>query len=204
MADGFDAAAFCAGYRPQIQEAEICRRGDLYVEHARLDRELDAVRGDPARERELAERIVAVEAEIAAAMQTFTFEGVDDDAWADLLRDHAPTEAQLERAPGLTYNPETFPTAAIAASSVSPRLAPADVALLKAKLRQADFDALWKATADANVEVAAAPKSPMAAVVLRTNGASSTTSAPGVSPGGSGSAASDSPSPPTSTTTTAA
>lgn len=205
MADPFDVAAFCSGYQRRIESTKLCTRPDLILEHGRLDAELrDVASSDPDRAKELAQAVTDLEAKIAEAQQEFRFQGLADLPWADLLKVHAPTKEQLADNDSLGYNPDTFPAAVIAASSLEPALSPEAVALLRETVPPSDFEKLWQAALTANREVVDAPKSELATVVLRTSGASSTTAAPGVSPAGSSSASNARPSPSTTTTRTAA
>lgn len=205
MADGFDVAAFCAGYQTRVEEAKVCLRADLPAKHAALDEELRTVRrSDPARAKELAEQLVALEADMAEASQVFTFQGLADEPWDRLVAAHPPTKDQLDRQPGLGWNPDTFIPAAVAAASLDPDLSPQDVARLRITLRPADFGRLWQATWDANQEATIVPKSELATATLRARGANSTTSDPEGSPDPSGSETPASPSPRSTTTMTAA
>ena len=205
MADDFDVATYCATYQSRVEEAKVCRRADLPAKHAKLDEELRAARRkDPDRAKELAEELVALEAEMAEATQTFTFQGLADEPWHTLLAAHPPTRLQLDLRPGLNWNPDTFPAAAVAASSLEPKLDVAAVTALRATMRPADFERLWDAAWNANQEVTVVPKSELATVTLRANGASSTTSDPAASPAPSSSATTASPSPHTTTAATAA
>ncbi|MFF4504836.1 hypothetical protein [Streptomyces sp. NPDC001401] len=53
---------------------------------------------------------------LAEATVTLTFRALPRPVWEQLLRDHAPTEAQADR--GMEYNVETFPAALISACHV--------------------------------------------------------------------------------------
>jgi hypothetical protein len=205
MADGFDIAAYCSTYQSRIEEAKVCRRADLPARHAKLDEELRAARRqDPDQAKALAEQLVALEAEMTEATDTFTFQGLADELWHTLLAAHPPTRPQLDLRPGLSWNPDTFPAAAVASSSLEPKLDVAAVQSLRATMRPADFERLWDAAWNANQEVTVVPKSGLATVTLRATGASSITSAPAASPAPSSSATTPNPSRRSTTTPTAA
>jgi hypothetical protein len=53
---------------------------------------------------------------LAEATVTLTFRALPRPVWEQLLRDHAPTEAQADK--GMEYNVETFPAALISACHV--------------------------------------------------------------------------------------
>jgi hypothetical protein len=53
---------------------------------------------------------------LAEAMLTLTFRALPRPVWEQLLRDHAPTEAQADQ--GMEYNVESFPAALISACHV--------------------------------------------------------------------------------------
>ncbi|WP_405526789.1 hypothetical protein OG426_30460 [Streptomyces canus] len=53
---------------------------------------------------------------LAEATVTLTFRALPRPVWEQLLRDHAPTEAQADR--GMEYNVDTFPAALISACHV--------------------------------------------------------------------------------------
>jgi len=167
----WDVDSWLDSYEPKTAEVRIVNRYDLIDEHARLDIKLATV---PEEERRgLAEKIVALEAEIEAAEKVFWFRDIGGQ-WLALIGDHPPTKDQLETDSGLDHNPETFPPAAVAASSFDPKLSVRQVERLREKLRLPDWQKLWAATLEANLGVAAAPKSLLAGAVLRSNGASET------------------------------
>ncbi|MFF1839264.1 hypothetical protein ACFVXE_34570 [Streptomyces sp. NPDC058231] len=60
--------------------------------------------------------LVKAQGALADATMTLTFRAVPRPVWEQLLRDHAPTEAQADQ--GMEYNVDTFPAALISACHV--------------------------------------------------------------------------------------
>lgn len=58
----------------------------------------------------------------AEAVQVFTFRAIGRPEYQRILDDHQPTLAQRKEAPGLAWNPLTFPQALVAATSLEPRM----------------------------------------------------------------------------------
>jgi len=179
----FDVDAWLDSYQPHTAEARICTRFDLLEQHAKLEHDLAASTAD-AKRRTLARKVVKLEAEIEAVEKVFTFADIGGQ-WLDLIGKHPPTKEQLATGKNLDHNPETFPIAAIAASSSAPDLTVDQVKKLRGKLQFVQWQKLWAATLEANLGVASAPKSLLAGVVLRRNGGSGTTPAPEESPAAS-------------------
>jgi len=176
----FDVDAWLDGYQPHTAEARICTRFDLLEQHAKLEQDLATAPTD-AKRRTLARKVVKLEAEIEAVEKVFTFADIGG-AWLDLIGKHPPTKDQLAADRNLDHNPETFPIAAVAASSSVPDLTEDQVKKLRGKLQFTQWQKLWAATLEANLGLATAPKSLLAGVVLRRNGGSGTTPAPKESP----------------------
>jgi hypothetical protein len=179
----WDVDAWLDGYQPRSVEARVTVRYDLIEEHQRLELKLAGSSADDDRHK-LAEKIVALEGEIAAEEKVFTFRDIGG-RWLALIGEHPPTKDQLEGDAQLDHNPETFPPAAIAESSTDPKLSVRQVERLREKLRLVEWQKIWAAVLEVNLGVAAAPKSLLAGAVLRMNGASVTTPAPEGSPAAS-------------------
>jgi hypothetical protein len=179
----FDVDDWLDHYQPRTSEARIAVRYDLIDEHQRLELKLAESSADTDR-RKLAEKIVSLEDEIVAEERVFTFRDIGG-RWLALIGEHPPTKDQLGVDSGLDHNPETFPVAAIVESSADPKLTVRQVERLREKLRLVEWQKLWGAVLEANLGVAAAPKSLLAGAVLRLNGASVTTPAPAESPAAS-------------------
>lgn len=100
----------------------------------------EAAQGNAERADELDEAKSAYDAATAAARESatvFVFRNIGRRAWDELVGEHLPIEEQQKKHrranPGagkLTWNPETFPPAAVAACLVDPALSAADVAEL--------------------------------------------------------------------------
>lgn len=156
---------------------------DLEARHRELERRLDFEMTEDARLNrdpvapDVADEIRALEAEIDDAKVPFTFRSVGKRAWADLLAKHPPTPEQRQTGRA-EFNPDTFPAAAVAASSLEPSISPDAAARLEAALNSSQFDVLWGAVLDVNIGGLQSPKSAFAGRIRRPNGASVTTAAP--------------------------
>lgn len=95
---------------------------------------------EPAPDRPLiAEQIQAARAEAEAAEVALTFQAIGSTAWAKLLAEHPPAKGR----PG-SFNPETFPPAAIAATLIDPSGFTVDkVIRLLDGLNDGAFQRLW-------------------------------------------------------------
>ena len=161
----------------------------LVKKHAELERAIidrtkdtESLAGDSV-SRDMAEGLRELERRIDAQTKTYRFRAVSRRRWRALLAEHHPTKKQRDE--GHDFNPETFPVAAIAACSVDPKLTVDDVNALEddETFSTGDFELLWNGVLAANLGVVSeTPKSVLATAILRTNGASSTTAAPGGSP----------------------
>lgn len=171
----FDVDAWLDDYQPRTSEARVTIRFDLVDEHERTEAKLALATTDAER-RKLAEKIMALESEIEASEKVFTFRDIGG-RWLALVGEHPPTKDQLEADPKLDNNPETFPPAAIAESSVSPRLTVRQAERLREKLRLPEWQKIWAAALEANLGMVTAPKSLLAGAYLRRNGSSGRTRA---------------------------
>lgn len=156
---------------------------DLELRHRELERllsdELDAdarLNRDPVAP-DVAAQIRDLEAEIERSKASFTFRALGKRAWADLLAKHPPTAEQKQHGRA-EFNADTFPAAAVAACAVDPVITPEAATRLEAALNSSQFDVLWGAVLDVNVGGLSSPKSRVAGLTLRQNGASATTHAP--------------------------
>lgn len=159
----------------------------LRDEHAALEAMLPTLTSDtidvhPELHR-TAERIAAIEDEIESTVFEIEVRGIGYRAWADLLRKHPPTPAQLKENRALDHNPETFAFEAIAASCVEPTTAD-EIRTLTAKrwFNTHCWNILWDACLRANV-VDPSPKSLAAGLIRRQSGGFATTAVNGASPG---------------------
>lgn len=190
---GFDVDAWLDSYQPRTSTVAVGLDMTLVAEHQRLDSELRAalLESSPDEKRclDLARRIVALEADIEGSGKVFSLQAVSHEGWADLMREHPPTDEQLAKQKLLDHNPDTFPPAAIAACAVEPALTVTQATRARKTLGNADFHTLWEAVLMLNREVAAAPKSQLAGVVLQASKGSPASSARKASHGRSSSAA---------------
>lgn len=169
--DGFDVDAFLDGYRPRVEPVELVQRGDLVSEHARLEGELAEAAGSGSsdddghveRSQELAERIVALEAEIEASKATFTFSSCSHEAWYRLMAEHPPSNEERAAQPQAAVGTE-FQIHALAECSRSPKLTVAQARRMR-DMRPDDFDRCWLAVVQANEGQVVVPKSAMATAV---------------------------------------
>lgn len=161
----------------------------LIDEHAELDvafREAainDVAIGDNT-STVIVERLEAVEQELEAFYVPFKVGAIAKRAWADLLKAHPPTKAQLAEDNRCEFNPDTFPAMAIAACLISPVMSFEQVKILEdgvenedgestGGLNDAQFNTLFNNVAAVNMSGLAAPKSVAVGVLHRANAASS-------------------------------
>lgn len=173
--------------KPRETTARILLDATMLAEHAHLEQQLVEVvqqRGDglgtapsvAAKEAELAAQLVALEAAIHDAEDEFVFRSIGSTKWIELQAANPPRPGDK-----VGYNPFTFPPAAVAASCASRDLGAADAAWLMANLDLSEWGKLWGACLEVNIGEDGRPKSQLASVLLRSNGTSSGTAAPGES-----------------------
>jgi hypothetical protein len=167
---------FLAGYQPRTVTVLICQRAALLDEHARIEAEVLRDGGGSLAGRTKAGELAALEDQIEEASTAFRFRALGRRGWADLLRQHPPSKDDAKL--GIDFNPETFPQAAIAASSVEPEISPEQSERLAEVLPQGEWEKLWAAVLTCNIEGVEPPKSVLAAVARTMSVASSTTAAP--------------------------
>jgi hypothetical protein len=202
-------AQLIATAQPRTSEVRVCARGDLVDRHAALVAQLAeaernvektaSIAGDPEVAR-IAGEIVAVEAEQEASTVTFKLANVTRREWADLLAAHPPRPEDK----GLDHNADTFPPAAVAACSKSPKITEERAAELLDKLPPAESSKLWLAAVGLNVTGTPHPKLRAATELVQANVGSSTTPEGTGSPDPSSSAGSGARSRGTTTGTKAA
>ena len=137
--------------------------GGLLAEHEELSKELEkalaATRkslADDGGVRGIAERIQALEAQIAEATVTFKLRGIGRNRFRRLIAEH-PDDKKA-------FDEETFPAALIAACSLDPVLTEAEAGELADILTDAQFDELFDAAWRACREVDGVPFSVLASV----------------------------------------
>lgn len=180
---------YLAEITPQEATARICLNGRLLAEKRKLETALADRMAATAGEGSLAGDgdvvaiagdIQALEERIDAARRPFVFRSIGRQAWRDLLGKYPPRDSDKRN--GLDHNPEKFPGAAIAASAVSPTLTIDQVNELDERLNLGQFDRLWAACLEANLDAGEDPKS-VAGSILRANALSAATADLAGSPG---------------------
>lgn len=168
-------------------------RQDLARQHADLEAELLATRQDDESHNRtplaptIAKRIVELEQEMEAAKVEFVFRSLPRRDWVELIAKHPPTKAQLKaiadattdvfKRTTLEFNPDTFPTAAIAASCVDPDMTVGDVDRLERALSDSQWAQLWSKAIEVNVGSSDPKASRVAGLILRLSEQSGTTAA---------------------------
>ena len=139
--------------KPRVEAVSICLAGDLRAEHTRLSDELARVQqqsvgkmnADGGEARQIAERIMQIEADMAKATQEFRFAGISAFALAELQERFPAREGKRE-----SWNSTAAEPALVAASAVEPAMTEAQAELLRKSLAQGDWDQLvagaWSAT----------------------------------------------------------
>ena len=162
---------------PPEVSVSICVRGDLVAEHDRLDGELRRVRDEDDSENRLprapqvAQKIRDLEDQIRDAEVEFTFRGVGRRVLTDLETAHPATAEQQdaqEDGSKLSWNPQTYPPALVAASCVTPAgITPARAEHAFETWSAGQWSKLWRACLAANFGSAdPGPKSVLASVIL--------------------------------------
>jgi hypothetical protein len=172
------------------QTVHVPMRADLIDEIATLEQRARREAAIDARENrmpvapQLAEQIRELEDEVAASEVAFVFQAVGRREYAKLLAEHAPSEEQRasaeEQQIRLSYNPDTFPPALLAASCIEP----ADTTVERMtnvwlNWSEGQVSPLWAACLATNMGSAdVGPKSLIASEILRASEPNSTTAAP--------------------------
>lgn len=157
----------------RVATAKVLLRQDLLARHAELDAELERAIVDDAQENRipiaprLAAELIELQQEIDAAKVEFRFRSIGKRAWADLLAAHPPTKEQKRADPRCTFNPVTFPAAAIAAACIEPKISADEVRRLEAALNDSQFDILFERCINAQIGGTESPKSLTAGAILR-------------------------------------
>ena len=167
-----------AAHKAVQRTVRIPMRADLVDEisvleqQARRERDLDERENrDPVAPR-LAERIRELDDELAASEVAFTFRGIGRRAYQGLIAAHPPTDEQQATARDgglvLSYNPDTFPPALLAAACISPQGATlADMTDIWETWSEGQASQLWTAVLTANMGSAdVGPKSLIASEIL--------------------------------------
>lgn len=155
---------------------------DLLEAHDELEEQLqaakayDALHNEPDTAPGVARQIEAVEAEMKATEEKFTFRAIGRGKYARLVAEHPPTDAQKEKAgeanTTAVYNEDTYPPALMAASCIRPAEIAGDIeewTEIHESWGFGQVSRLWRACLAANNGVAETPKSVAASVVLEQN-----------------------------------
>lgn len=174
-------------HRNTVQSTAITLRGDLLDEVERLEAQMAVERSKDEWENrlpvvpQLARQIRELEDEARASEVRFTFEGMGRGDYAKLISAHKPTpEQEKDMGQEMSWNPETFPPALMAASCVEPAELRGNVeefTEIHATWSIGQVTRLWTTCMNANSLVADTPKSGLASEALRqlSSGTSSTT-----------------------------
>lgn len=181
VANGFDVDDWLDNYTARVSEARVWRN-ELLDAHAAAERALAAC-GDPVESTRLANHLAEIEGEAEATARVLRFKSIGALGWANLIRDHPPTTEQLEDDSQLDHNPLTFPPAATAASSLSPKLTADQAERMRETLEGGEWAKVWQAVLDANLGVLVTfPKSVQGASIRHLlNRGSGATAAPAAS-----------------------
>lgn len=132
------AADVLAKAKAKTERVRLLLDGDLLDQHEQLSAEFEA----DGENVELAERIVALEAEIRDAEVEFVFKGMGRGRWRALIAEHPPTDDQ--KAQGAEFNVDTFPFVAMAACLDEPRMTVDELKELNDRaLTEVQFSHLW-------------------------------------------------------------
>lgn len=173
MADQYveDVDDFLSNLRMPEDEVPICVRGDLQARFEELQRQLDVARRTPESDslagsggevRRIAEEIEAVRQEMQAHVRVFVLRALPHKEWSDLLKDHKPRPQDHPA----DFNRETFPTAALAACAVKPRMNTAQAGKLIDAVTTGQWRTLWEAILGLNGGSGDVPFSAAASAIL--------------------------------------
>lgn len=166
-----------AAARPAERYVEVCLRGDLRAEHDKAEADLRRLRtrdgtpatrsaGDAAEEHALAERIVALEEQMAGEMLGLTVRAMPTREWSALILRHPP-RAGVKADEALNVNFQALMEEAVPACVVDPELDADDWARLGDVLSNSDWETLSGAVFDVNRGGTEVPKSLLASLTIR-------------------------------------
>lgn len=176
------------GIRLPRLSVTIYTRGDLLgestrisEEHAKLAKTIrdDGAANDPTslKRDELWKQLQEIEDEMSASAVTFMFEALSATEYRRLLESHPPRDGDAG------FNPETFPTALIAACCVEPEGMTLEKAeRLLDRIPDGELAKLWQTAIAVNTQQVTVPKFVRRSAVETLRDASSSTAADTVSP----------------------
>ncbi len=170
-----DTAQLLDQATPRTVLVTVTTRGDLVDAHDILERQLATQRqpngGSLAGEAspdltEIAEQLVAIEAEMEECSATYSVRSLGHLPWTDLKRQYPPSRDEIRQ--GLDVDMAKFPNAAIAACC-TPAITIDQAEKLGHALPEGEWNKLWSAVLGVNMGVMDTPKSGAAAAILRMN-----------------------------------
>jgi len=157
--------------KPRTKVVSICLDGELRGEHEALSAELERVQRESigkmagsAEARQVAERIQAVEADIAKAMQEFRFRGLSDFVLDQLMEEFPAREGKRE-----AWNFAAASPKLVSLSAVEPAMTAEEASELRKSLAHADWDTLTSAAWDASAKKESVPFSVRASALISTS-----------------------------------
>lgn len=178
-----------AGHKPARMSVPINLRADLLARHAELKRAHSAaIRDDMSSNAadqapKILDQLRTLETELAEAETLFTFEALGGQEYKQLRAAFPPSKDH--RRDGFDFNPNTFPTALIAACSVDPVMTLPQAKELEGILSDGQFAKLWNTAISVNIGDDSAPKSVLPSALAGSSDGSSSTASPEESPGAS-------------------
>jgi hypothetical protein len=171
-------ALLASAKRPETV-VPVCLRGDLQAEWETLDKRLNDLRsrnfgkiGMSQDHRDLAQRIVELEATMSASTIDIRLRGLDRRAWRDLVSAH-PARKDNETDGVLGVNQETFFDALVAECAVEPEMTADQVSTFLDSITSSQFDKLADAAWGLNRRDVNVPFSYSASLVNPTGGETS-------------------------------
>lgn len=184
MSEPISGAELLKRIQPKLPEesVEICLRPDLVEAWSDANDELQEavakgmagarVNSKPKAQREAAERVQELEAEIAAHSAVFRFRGLPKDEWRALCDDHPPRKGN--EVDGWTgYDRDAVLDEAVRRSLIDPVFDDESWADLMQVISSGEWDELRKTTNSVNRGVVEPPKSVLASQILSRHGTDS-------------------------------
>lgn len=158
--------------KPRVKTVPICLDGELRGEHETLSAELARVQRESAGKlsgdgeaRQIAQRIQAVESEIAKATQEFAFRGLSDFALEALMEKFPARKGKQE-----SWNFAAGAAALVAATAADPVMTEEQAEALRRSLAQADWDQIVATAWEASTKKDSIPFSVRASALMSGSG----------------------------------